>query len=87
MSKFILKMVDENADELASTVTYEFTSDNLDTVLYHLAKFLQGSGYSYIESLNVTTESDIYVRKDDMLVEENQKEISDLESAMARASY
>lgn len=86
-NKYILKAIDENDDELSSTLTYEFTADNLDVVLDHFVRFLQGSGYSYVESLDAITDSDIYIRKDNVVAEENQNKASDLDSVMAKTSY
>ena len=46
MAKYVLKAIDDNADELSASVTYEFDSDHADNVVWHLAQFMRAAGYT-----------------------------------------
>jgi hypothetical protein len=56
MAKYILKSVDDTADDMAATVTYEFESDLADNVTWHLAQFMRAAGFTWVESLEIVKE-------------------------------
>jgi hypothetical protein len=56
MAKYILKSVDDTADDMAATVTYEFQSDLADNVTWHLAQFMRAAGFTWVESLEIVKE-------------------------------
>jgi hypothetical protein len=58
MAKYILKSVDDTADDMAATVTYEFQSDLADNVTWHLAQFMRAVGFTWVESLEIVKEYD-----------------------------
>ena len=53
MAKYVLKAIDDNADELSASVTYEFDSDHADNVVWHLAQFMRAAGYTWIDNLEI----------------------------------
>lgn len=53
MAKYVLKAIDDNADELSASVTYEFDSDHADNVVWHLAQFMRAAGYTWVDSLEI----------------------------------
>ena len=53
MAKYVLKAIDDNADELSASVTYEFDSDQADNVVWHLAQFMRAAGYTWIDNLEI----------------------------------
>ena len=58
MAKYVLKAVDDSADEMSATVTYEFDADNADNVVWHLAQFMRAAGYTWIDNLEIVKEGD-----------------------------
>lgn len=56
MAKYILKSIDDTADDMAATVTYEFQSDLADNVTWHLAQFMRATGFTWVESLEIVKE-------------------------------
>ena len=53
MAKYVLKAIDDSADEMSATVTYEFDADNADNVVWHLAQFMRAAGYTWVDSLEI----------------------------------
>ena len=53
MAKYVLKAIDDNADELSASVTYEFDSDQAHNVVWHLAQFMRAAGYTWIDNLEI----------------------------------
>ena len=53
MAKYVLKAIDDNADELSASVTYEFDSDQADNVIWHLAQFMRAAGFTWVYSLEI----------------------------------
>lgn len=72
-NKYILKVIDENKDEMSASVTYEFTAEYIHSVLDHITNFLRVSGYSWLESLETIEEDD------DVKVERTEPENDQLE--------
>ena len=57
-NKYILKSVDENEDEFAATVTYEFQAEYLHNILEHITSFLKAAGFASLEGLEAVSEND-----------------------------
>lgn len=57
-NKYILKSVDENEDEFAATVTYEFQAEYLHNILEHITSFLRAAGFASLEGLKDVSEDD-----------------------------
>ena len=72
MAKYILKYIDDNDDDLASTVTYEFQTDLADSVASHLAHFMRAAGFSWIESLDIVKQKYFEDEIDEVSDESNE---------------
>ena len=53
MAKYVLKAIDDTADEMSASVTYEFDADNADNVVWHLAQFMRAAGFTWVDSLEI----------------------------------
>lgn len=56
MTKYVLKCIDVEGDDLSATVTYEFEAENMSNVTYHLAQFLRSAGFTWVDTVEVTSE-------------------------------
>jgi len=87
MAKYILKAIDDSADEMAATVTYEFESDTADNLTWHLAQFMRAAGYTWIENLDIIKdnfEDDEFNQFDDSELVEDDSMIVNKDSANNR---
>jgi len=75
-NKYILKSIDDNEDELAATVTYEFQAEYLHNILEHIATFLKASGFTLqgLETVDEDNDVDRTEPEDDVEEEEEEEE-------------
>lgn len=59
MAKYILKCVNDTNDALESIVTYEFESNEITNISFHLAQFLRSAGFTWIENVKIIKDENI----------------------------
>lgn len=59
MAKYILKSIDTKNDSFDASVTYEFESDEMSSMTFHLAQFLRSAGYTWVEDIQIVKNKNI----------------------------
>ena len=69
MAKYILKCVYDTNDALGATVTYEFETEEMTNITYHLAQFLRSAGFTWVDGVEIV--KDHFLDDPDAPAEEN----------------